>query len=289
MFRNRWLKHLFHSHRAQRLTKRFRPNLEVLEDRCLLAAIVVNTTTDDLTPNDGSVSLRKAIQAINAGSDLGDASIKAARTGTYGVNDTIILPAGTYKITIPPSGDDDNTTGDFDISKAVTIQGAGAGATILDGNGLDRIFNFELATTPVSYTATVNDVTIQGGFLTSGRGAGIQVNDSSANPITLKVNNSTIQNNINSSQGDNDGDSGGINSEMAPLRIDQLHVANNSGGTSTMAGVEMKGAGTLTVINSIIKNNLAFSTATPATAAPSTTRVAADIVMMNRHHHRRPG
>ena len=91
----------------------------------MLAAIVVNTTTDDLTPNDGSVSLRKAIQAINAGSDLGDASIKAARTGTYGVNDTIILPAGTYKITIPPSGDDDNTTGDFDISKAVTIQGPG--------------------------------------------------------------------------------------------------------------------------------------------------------------------
>src|SRR5437879_11499626 len=36
------------------------------------AIITVTTTADDITPFDGSVSLREAITASNAGNDLGD-------------------------------------------------------------------------------------------------------------------------------------------------------------------------------------------------------------------------
>src|SRR5262249_12014239 len=65
------------------------PRLERLEDRLAPALITVTTTSDDLTPNDGSVSLREAITAINAGNDLGDPDILAQNPGTFGTNDTI--------------------------------------------------------------------------------------------------------------------------------------------------------------------------------------------------------
>jgi CSLREA domain-containing protein len=63
--------------------------LEILEGRLAPATITVTTTADDITPNDGSVSLREAITAINAGNDLGDPDITAQSPGTFGVNDTI--------------------------------------------------------------------------------------------------------------------------------------------------------------------------------------------------------
>src|SRR5437762_1107031 len=53
------------------------------------AVITVTTVSDDLTPNDGSVSLREAITAINAGNDLGDPDITAQNPGTFGTNDTV--------------------------------------------------------------------------------------------------------------------------------------------------------------------------------------------------------
>jgi hypothetical protein len=280
MFPNRWLKHLFCSHRTQPLTKQFRPNLEVPENRRLLATIVVNTTMDELTANDRLVSLREAIQAINAGSDGGDANITAARTGAYGTNDTIILPAGTFKITIAPSGGDDNTTGDFNVLKAVTIQGAGAGSTIIDGNGLDRVFTFgDGGVTAGSFTATINDVTIRGGFISSGRGGGIQVNDTSADPITLNVNNSTIRNNT-VGVGDGDGDGGGINSENGPITLTNCTVRNNKAADDG-GGVNEKGAGTLTVINCTIRNNLAFSTGNDSDGGGLDNEGGGNIVVMN--------
>src|SRR4051794_9234658 len=67
----------------------FRPGVERLEDRCTPALITVTTAADDLAPNDGRVSLREAITAINAGNDLGDPDITAQSPGTFGANDTI--------------------------------------------------------------------------------------------------------------------------------------------------------------------------------------------------------
>src|SRR5689334_11671982 len=67
---------------------------EFLEQRRLLATIVVNTTADDITPNDGSVSLREAMTAINLGSDLGDPNITAQNPGAFGTADTIHFNIG---------------------------------------------------------------------------------------------------------------------------------------------------------------------------------------------------
>jgi CSLREA domain-containing protein len=53
------------------------------------ATITVTTTADDNVPNDGSVSLREAIQAINNGTAGADTDISNQNPGTFGVNDTI--------------------------------------------------------------------------------------------------------------------------------------------------------------------------------------------------------
>src|SRR6266436_3539831 len=77
--------------------------LESLEMRNLLALVTVTTVADDLTPNDGSVSLREAITAVNAGNDLGDPDITAQNPGTFGVNDTVnfnIPGSGVHAINV---------------------------------------------------------------------------------------------------------------------------------------------------------------------------------------------
>src|ERR1043166_1247105 len=56
------------------------------------AVITVTTTADDLTPNDGSVSLREAITASNAGNDLGDPDITAQSPGSFDVRVAEVIP-----------------------------------------------------------------------------------------------------------------------------------------------------------------------------------------------------
>jgi CSLREA domain-containing protein len=68
---------------------RYQPRLEALECRLAPAIIMVTTSADDNTPNDGSVSLREAIQAINNGSAGGDMDIINQNPGTFGVADFI--------------------------------------------------------------------------------------------------------------------------------------------------------------------------------------------------------
>src|SRR5215207_841509 len=95
----------------------------------------VNSTADmlDASPGDGlcetditgDCTLRAAVQEANA--------LEGA--------DTITIPAGEYKLTMEGAGEDDALSGDLDITGQVTITGAGAGATVIDANGLDRAFH----------------------------------------------------------------------------------------------------------------------------------------------------
>ena len=94
------------------------------------AAFVVNSTADavDADPGDGvaeddqgRTTLRAAIMEANAAA--GD--------------DSIVVPAGTYTLTIGGSGEDGAATGDLDItdtSGKLTITGAGADVVTIDAN-----------------------------------------------------------------------------------------------------------------------------------------------------------
>ena len=106
----------------------------------------VTTTADSV---DGSCtaslcSLRDAVIAADAAS--GDSSIS--------------VPVGTYTLTIAPTGLDDNTTGDLNLTNSgrITITGAGAGTTTIDANYLDRAFSVSNGA-----SAEIDGVTIQNG------------------------------------------------------------------------------------------------------------------------------
>jgi predicted outer membrane repeat protein len=104
-----------------------------------LAPIIEVTSFEDGGPG----SLRQAVLDANA---------------TPGRH-RIVLPAGVYQLTIAGADEDGGLTGDLDITDHLIIAGAGAGETIIDGGGLDRIFDI----------GPVADVSISGVTLRNGR------------------------------------------------------------------------------------------------------------------------
>src|SRR5438093_12083577 len=93
--------------------------------------------------------------------------------------DTIILPSGIYSLTIAGAGNNSATSGDLDISEELTIVGAGARTTIIDGNRLDRVFDIRNPV-PVS----ISGVTIRNGLAPgTGDGGGIAT---VSGPLTLR-------------------------------------------------------------------------------------------------------
>ena len=105
------------------------------------ATITVNTTADEFGTGAGC-SLREAIQAANT-----DAAFGGCTAGSGA--DVITVPANTYTLTIGGVGDNTNAIGDLDILEGVTINGAGAGTTVIDASPFDRVFHI-LAGTPVA-------------------------------------------------------------------------------------------------------------------------------------------
>ncbi|MCB1055244.1 MAG: right-handed parallel beta-helix repeat-containing protein [Acidobacteria bacterium] len=134
--------------------------------------ITVDSTTDavDVLPGDGicasaanACTLRAAVQEANV---------------TAGA-DTILLPAGTYTLTLvaPFEAGDDASVGDLDITDSVDIVGVSAGTTIVDANGLvlgDRAFQ---VTDPLAAGLAVSftELTIQGGRVLNENGGGLLV------------------------------------------------------------------------------------------------------------------
>ncbi len=147
-----------HTGRALRKT-RWRPGMELLEVRLTPAVFTVNTALDTVAANlktgqdaAGHISLRSAIMAANA------------QPGA----DTIMLPNGTFRLTIAGRSEDAAAKGDLDIKSDITIQGKGHTATVIDGNSLDRVFDIW------SGTVSISQLTIEGGSIGSGGGGGLR-------------------------------------------------------------------------------------------------------------------
>src|SRR5262249_31170840 len=94
----------------------------------------VDSTLDqtDAVPGDGVCAsagnvctLRAAVMEANA----------------YPGGDAIILPAGTFPLTLAGAGEDAGATGDLDVTDSVDVSGAGVDVTVIDGFGADRIFD----------------------------------------------------------------------------------------------------------------------------------------------------
>jgi uncharacterized repeat protein (TIGR01451 family)/CSLREA domain-containing protein len=108
------------------------------------ATISVDSTADSIA-NDGACTLREAIINANANDQSGSTDC-AAGSGS----DVIELPAGTVTLALAGRAEDAALTGDLDITETdatgdLTITGAvdatGAPASVIDANGIDRIFD----------------------------------------------------------------------------------------------------------------------------------------------------
>ena len=146
------------------------------------AQFTVNSTADavDSSVGDGACrtvagtcTLRAAIQEANA--------LPGA--------DEIQLPAGTYELRIAPRNQNDITTGDLDITGSLTISGAGAGSTIVDGGagasaqvpGMDRVFEVSVDGGTVAFsglTITDGHADEYGGAIANNSTANVTVSDS---------------------------------------------------------------------------------------------------------------
>lgn len=204
------------------LSKSFRPNILVLEDRLVPATFNVTTLADVVNPNDGQLSLREAITRANAAAD----------------SDTIQLQAGVYKISLAGSGENANATGDFDITNPVFIEGKGAADTIINGGGLDRLFEVFGA-----HGIRFSKLTLRNGA-TSGAGGAIQAL-TPGNIITLTE--CTVSGNKAGLAG------GGINAET--IFLITCTVSDNTG----EQGGGISAFTTANVINSTVSGNKALA------------------------------
>ena len=135
------------------------------------ATFTVNSTVDavDVNPGDGVCetavgngicTLRAAVMEANA----------------LAGSDSISLLANTYALAIAGRDEDASATGDIDILDDLTINGANAATTIVDGASLDRVFHI---TGTTNLTVSMSNLTIQnGGFeidstVTDPKGGGI--------------------------------------------------------------------------------------------------------------------
>ncbi len=201
---------------------RLRPAVFLLEDRRLLSTYTVNTTQDENDANKvaGDLSLREAIIESNA---------------NPGAN-TIVVPAGTYNLTISGAGETAGQTGDLDITNSVTIEGAGAASTIINGNGLDRVFYIFGSSTTVP-SVSISGVTVEGGlspnssYFGPDNGGGIDVSDAS-----LTIDQSVIQDNSTGSDGTYGGYGGGIEVSEGTLTVTNSTITGNSTGNGTEVG-----------------------------------------------------
>ncbi len=219
--------------------------------------LTVDTTLDlvDANPGDdicdtgsGTCSLRAAIMEANAHENHTPAATK--------VNDEIRLPAGIFTLT-RSSGDDAAYFGDLDITETVTITGEGAGTTIIDGFGNDRVF--DIATADANLATTINDLTIHNGHAVGDGGAirhagsgrlslsGVEVSGSTAtgdgggiwsdSATTSTFSNSL--NNVDVHDNHADGSGGGLHLATRRTGLSESSVTDNT------AGVD--GGGVLTV------------------------------------------
>jgi CSLREA domain-containing protein len=164
------------------------------------AAVYTVTKTADTADGacNSDCSLREAVLAANA---------------NHGA-DFILLPAGTYTLTLAGAGEDQGATGDLDVRDDVAIVGASAESTIVDGGQLDRVLDI-----PAGVHVEIQGVTIRKGRV-AGPGGGIR------NAGTLDLSRSLVTGNATTASGFGGGiSSGGTGSQ---LTVTQSTVAGNT-------------------------------------------------------------
>jgi CSLREA domain-containing protein len=229
----------------------------------VLATFTVNTTADapDANPGDGL--------AVDSG---GNTSLRAAimEANALAGADTVSLAAGTYTLSRAGTHENAANTGDLDITDSLTISGAGANATYVDGGALDRVFQVHNGS-----TVNIQGVTVRNGAAPD-YGGGLYVSGG-ANQVTLTgvvvagnaatsggaiynyqslltVVDSAIEGNTVSEWG------GGLYNDRGTVSFDRVAVTGNSAGEDG-GGLYNFGLGSsMTLTNVTVSGNMALGT-----------------------------
>jgi hypothetical protein len=215
------------------------------------------TACRDEVPND--CSLRGAIIAANGSLDA----------------DTITLPAlppgESYVLTLAGADEDRAATGDLDIRSDLTIAGAGAAVTIIDGNGLDHVIHV-LNPFLGRITVTISGVTVQNGggrgivrqssvpgdsilhlvdCVIRGNAGGVYSSGGSDRGTALTMTRCTVTGNTASIE-----DGGGINNSGVSATL-ELTDSTVSGNDTVGRGGGLFNTGSATVVRTVVRDNTA--------------------------------
>lgn len=213
------------------------------------ADITVTTTADEVDVN-GECSLREAVLAANT-----NVAVDSCSAGSPSELDHILLTAGRYELSIPGAGEDAGVTGDLDLLGSTTIRGdplgtTGPNATVIDGDGLDRVFDIHGASTRVVFHSSV----ISGGA-TGEDGGGIRLADAPGGPSCsdgprLSLERATVRDSSAARGGGvYVGSCGNMESEIASV-VD--NVATDAGG-----GIAVGAFASVVIVTSTVSGNVA--------------------------------
>jgi CSLREA domain-containing protein/uncharacterized repeat protein (TIGR01451 family) len=208
-----------------------------LPARPLMAAVfTVDSTIDatDAVPGDGLCddgagvcTLRAAVMEANwlSGADIID------------------LPSGSYTLSLAGAAEDGAATGDLDVTGDLTLSGAGAGTTIIDGGALDTVIHIDPSQAGV--TVVMSDITIQSGSNPAGAygGGGI------LNRGNLTLTNCTISDSVALWSG------GGISNQGGTLSLTACSISGNSSTSGSGGGIVNGANSTLVMTDSTIDGN----------------------------------
>lgn len=210
------------------------------------AAVTISVTEcTDTTPTGAPGELRAAILAAVDG-------------------DEVVIDRACPVITLTGTpGEDAGLTGDLDVNANITIRGAGAGRTTIDGGGLDRVFDI-----PAGRTVTIQGLTIRNGAPGAAAGGGIFLSGTlTLTDVELRGNQAT--------QG------GGIFVDpTGALTLNRVTIAGNTttddgggiyvNGTATGSNVTISGNSAATDGGGLLTNASGTVTLTNATVANNT-------------------
>jgi CSLREA domain-containing protein len=238
------------------------------------AALIDVTTTADQTGAAPGCSLRQAITAADLDKVEGGCP--------KGVGpDTIQLPAGVYKLTLPGAGETLNQKGDLNVQGlgAIAIEPAGSGPVVIDGGDLDRVIRngggaslslFKLTVRNGLLTGmedgagvlnekgtlTLDRVTLRGNRAQAGDGGAV------ANYAALVVRNSTISGNNATRDGGGLYTIGETTNSLRSVTISGNAADAFGTNTGNGGGIAAVGAASVNATNTILAGN--FDNSPPA-------------------------
>jgi hypothetical protein len=234
MFFSSWLRNRTTTPRANRAAAlrqrpaRFRPALEMLEDRCVPSTLTVTNTLDS-----GDGSIRADVTAAASG----DTIVFNIPKSDPGYNAT----TGVWTITL--------TSGELLITKNLTITGPGEANLTISGNHASRVFDLEQTGKNKAHQSipqvSLSGMTISNGNDPGGPGGAILNNGA----CTLTITNSILSN--------NSAGSGGAIYNVGTLTVNGCTLTGNSATAYSGSGGAIENLdGTLTVSPSSVNASL---------------------------------